>query len=256
MKRILLAAFLCFIAVDGFSQKKVFPGDIDYIYMPTFIGLYGGAGLATSNNYDVAPSLGLFFEKSSKTRSRVGAQLFYQQFSLYSDNEMNSEKHMQGEAGEIFRHLSSYIFIAPNYSYMAVNKLNFIMDISVNAGAGFKISGFDSVKKWDHGYYLNGYYTAYNSGIGQYDSVIDASKNINSLLIRVGLTVSQYMHLGGGNWWFCLKEDFGFLANTLTKTGDVNVESPARTPYTPTNLKPGYISLQVGITHIKSKKGY
>jgi len=256
MKRILLIAFLCIIAVDGFSQKITFPGDIDYVYMPTFIGLYGGAGLATSNNYDVAPSLGLIFEKSSRTKSRVGAQLFYQQFSLYADNELNSAKHKQGEAGETFRHLSSFVFIAPNYSYMIANKLNFVSDITINAGVGFKVSGFDTVKKWDHGYYVNGYYTSYTSGIGQYDSVIDGSKNINSLLIRIGLTVTQYMHVGGGDWWFTLKEDFGFLANTLTKTGDVNVESPARTPYTPTNLKPGYISLQIGITHIKSKKRY
>jgi hypothetical protein len=254
MKRILLIAFLCFTALQGFSQKNIFPGDIDYIYKPTIIGLYGGIGLATKNNHDVAPSLGLNFEMSSRTRSRIGAQLFYQQYSLYSDNELNSAKDKQGAEGEIFRHLSSYIFIAPKYSYMVVNKLNFITDISLNAGVGFKMTGFDTVQKWNHGYYTNGYYTNYSSGIGQYDSVIDASKNINSLLIRVGLTVTQYIHLGGGNWWFNLKEDFGFLANSLTKTGDVNVESPSRTVYSPTNIKPAYISLQIGISYIKSKK--
>ena len=255
MKKILLAAFLCFTAVQGFSQKNIFPGDIDYIYKPTIIGLYGGAGLATKNNYDVAPSLGLVFEMSSRTRSRLGAQLFYQQYSLYEDNELNMAKGGTGEAGETFRHLSSYIFIAPNYSYMLINKLNFITDITLSAGVGFKMSGFDTVKKWDHGYYVNGYYTNYTSGIGQYDSVLDASKNINSMLIRIGLTVTQYLHVGRkGNFWFCFKEDFGFLANSLTKTGDVNVESPGRTAYSPTNVRPAYVSLQIGLAYIKTKK--
>ncbi len=250
MKRILLVVFLCFIALQGYSQIG-----IEYQSYPTLFGLFGGAGCATSNNYDVAPSGGFYFEKSLQgSRYNIGAVLLYQQYSLFYDNEANSAKHELGYAGETMRYKSSYVFIDPQFSYLLKNKINFNTWVNVNAGVGFKVSGFDSVHKWDRGYYTNGFYTTTNTGIGQYDSVLDGSKNMRSMLIRFGVGLTENIHLGNrGHFWFSFKEDFGFIAKGLTQTGTAAAGSPAPGPYTIQKLNPGYISLQVGISYIKGR---
>jgi len=237
MKRILLIAILSCLYINGSAQ------DVRRIYGLTRIGLYGGGGLATSNNYDVGISGGLDFETSVLNQTILGATVFLQGYSLFYDNEANSAKHGQGIEGLTLRHSSKYVFFCPQLKYHLFHKLNFISWVNVNAGVGMKMSGFDSLHKWNHRFD--------STSVGHYDSSIDASKNLTSMVARVGVGLVQDIYLGRGNWWFSFKEDFGFLLTGLTKTGDINTNNPARTQYSPEKLNPGYVSLQIGITYIK-----
>ena len=178
MKRILLLAFLSFLFFNGFSQS--------------LIGVYGGAGCATANNYDVAPSGGIemLFGKSAHTR--IGVDLFYQAYALYADNEANSAQHGTGEAGTIDRFTGSYVFLAPKFSF-SLDKNEHIR-VFFDVGVGYNINGFDSLRKWDHGYYTNGYYTNYAAGLGQYDSSIDKTTNINKLMFRLGMGMTCLLY--------------------------------------------------------------
>jgi hypothetical protein len=230
MKRILLVVLLSFLAIPGFSQ----------FHANTFIGLYGGAGCASKNNYNVAPSLGIAFLRGISTRYLIGADLFYQTYSLYYDNEQNSAKHGSGNAGVILRHLSSYAFFTPKFEY-AIG-FNGHLHVYTTVGVGFKMSGYDTLQKWDHSYT--------SSGLGNYDSTLDMTKNLNSMLFRIGVGFKQYLKLGD-HWRFVITEDFGFLPSGLTKTGDP--DQPARTQYSPNKLNPAYISLQIGISHTTNR---
>ncbi|MFI5196377.1 MAG: hypothetical protein ACHQD8_04745 [Chitinophagales bacterium] len=228
MKRILLVVFLSFLSFSGFSQEK----------SNTIISLYAGGGCATSNNYDVAPSVGFNFLKGIFHRAFFGADVFYQTYALYYDNEQNSAKHGTGNAGVILRHASSFAFVTPKFEYGFGHTQ--CLKAYLSFGVGFKTGGFDSLRKWDHSYGT--------SSVNNYDSTLDLSKNINSMLFRVGVGFKEYLHLGH-HWWFTFTEDFGFLPSGLTKTGDP--DAPARTQYSPQKLNPGYISLQIGITHTR-----
>ena len=239
MKRILLIAYLSILAVPGFSQQEEGHN--------TLFGLYGGAGWLTKYNYDVAPSIGFEFLKEIHRRTYFGFDLFYQGYSMYYDNEANDATHGTGVAGMILRHTSSYVFIAPKFEYAL--GANDVVHAYVALGIGFKISGFDSLRKWDHSYN--------EPGVTYYDSTLDLSKNINSMILRVSFGFKEYLPLGA-HWRFTFTEDFGFLPNSLTKTSDAN--DPARTQYGPAKMNPGCISLQIGITHSKNrppiKKGH
>jgi hypothetical protein len=228
MKRLLLAAFLSCFAVPGFSQEGT----------NTIFGLYGGAGMATSNNYNVAPSVGFSFIKGIHTRGFLGADLFYQTFSLYYDNEAHGATHGAGTAGAIVRNASSYVFITPKLEY-GFGRYQHV-HIYGSVGAGFKVGGYDSLRKFDHSYSSTG-------NPNNYDSSLDQSKNMNSLLLRFSVGVKEYFSLGA-HWRFTLTEDFGFIGSSLTKD---DLTNPSRTPYTPRSLSPGYISLQIGIAHTK-----
>lgn len=239
MKRILLIIFLCFIALQGFSQA-------------TMWGVYGGAGCATTNNYDVAPSGGLelLFTGHRGGRIFIGTDIFYQNYSLYLDNEVNAAHHETGYTGWTERLNASYAYVTPKFSYGFGRKGNELVKVYVTFGVGYNVSGVDSVRKWDYSNSVNGYYLN-PVNTGQYDSIIDKSKNINKLMIRGSIGMTEYLPMGG-NWLFTFTEDFGFTAKSLTQTGTPSDGS--RTGYSSNGLKPGYISLQIGISHHRFRK--
>lgn len=227
--RISMIIFLSFLSVPGFSQAK-----------NTFVGLYGGGGVAATNNYDVALSGGFEYMKGISYRACIGATVFYQQYSLYYDNEANNEKNGHGFAGYTDRLKSAYIFVAPKFTYgIGKNqRIHFYLD----AGIGFNMGGFDSVRKWDYSYD--------KFGVGNYDSVIDASANIRKMMVRVGFGFKEYIKLGG-HWWFTITEDFGYIPKSLTTSTDLTQPWPTKTAYSPRSLNPGYITLQIGFSHTK-----
>ena len=230
MKRILFATSLLLLAVTCFSQEK--------FRSNTIAGIYAGGGAATSNNYNIAPSLGFVLIKGYGNRSFFGGTLFYQAFSLRYDNEQNSARNGTGNAGAILRNVSSYVFLAPQFEQSLGKHNNF--HVYFNLGIGFKVSGFDSLRKWDHSYG--------NPGVYNFDSSLDLSKNLNSMVFRIGVGFNQLLGLGP-HWRLIFYEDFGFLPGGITKTGDPYNSS--RTQYTPHKLTPGYISVRIGISHTK-----
>jgi len=240
MKRILLFTMLFCLSVNSFAQN------VRILYAPTRIGLFGGAGIATSNNYDLGISGGLDFDKWVFHRTTLGASVFLQGYNQYYDNEANGVTHGLGDAGVTLRHSSKYVFVAPQLKYLLWHRLNLMSWININAGVGMRMSGFDSLRKWDHSFD--------SSSAGRFDSTIDASKNINSMLFRLGVGFTQDLYMGRGNFWFTFKEEFGFITSSLTKTAELGNNNPSRTPYSPQRLSPGYISFSIGITYINPGK--
>ncbi len=228
MKRLILLAILCVFTSSAFAQNSV-------------ISLYGGAGTSLKYNYDLGISGGLRFVKIGKGRTAFGAQLFYQGYAFRYDKEAYAVNNGASIAGVNILNKTSYICLAPSIGQFFGKHNN--MEAYLNVGAGFKMSGNETMRKWDN---THGYVS------GDYDSTIDTSPNINSMIFRVGFGMVEYIHMGGeSNWWVTFTEDFGFLTNSISKTTDV--KDPSRTAYSPTNkINPGYISLQIGISHTRT----
>ncbi len=228
MKRIILFAFLSFLAIRGLAQTN------------TFIGVYGGGGLSTRYNYDVAISGGVDFVKGLFHRTGLGFNLFYQTYGMEYDNEQYSVKHGGGNAGVVVLNQSSYIFFAPKFDYGMGRREN--IHFYVNAGVGYNMSGTETMRKWDKS---NG------SGYGNYDSLINTTTNINKLVMRVGVGFTEYLFTSR-TWRFTVTEEFGFINKSLSTTSDFL--NPSRTQYSPRDLKPTLFSLQIGMTHIHFPK--
>ena len=223
MKRLILLAILCIFTGSTFGQNTV-------------ISLYGGAGTSIKYSYDLGISGGLRFLKIGKGRTAFGAQLFYQGYGFRYDKEDYAKTNGVSIAGVNIVNKTNYICLAPTIGQFFGTHNN--TEAYLNVGVGFKMGGNETMRKWD---YTNGYAS------GNYDSTIDTSPNINSMIFRIGFGMVEYISMGH-NWWFTFTEDFGFLTNSISKT--TNADDPSRTPYSPTNkINPGYISLQLGITH-------
>jgi hypothetical protein len=96
------------------------------------------------------------------------------------------------------------------------------------------------MRKWDK---------SYGTVSANYDSTINTTKNLNSMAFRVGVGLTEYIHVGK-NWWFSVTEDCGFLTSSLSKTSDF--DNPSRTAYSPNGkLNPNYFSLHIGISHVR-----
>jgi len=217
---------LSFCAFHGLSQSN-----------NAIIGIYGGGGVATSNNYDVAIAGGLNIEKGIFYRTFLGLNLFYQQYSILFDNEANSSTGHNGQAGVMLYNKSSYIFLAPKFSVGIRNSQN--VKFYCTAGVGYNMSGTETLQKWDF---------RYGSAPGSYDSTINTTPNINKLVFRAGIGLTEYLKMRG-KWWLTFTEDFGFLLTNLSSTA--NPGDPSRTSYSPHNLNPAILSLQIGFAHTK-----
>ena len=226
MKRLILLAFLSFLAMRGIAQTN------------SFFGIYGGGGIATANNYDVGTCGGFEFLKGLFDRSALGATVFYQGYAMLYDHEAYSAKNGTGIAGVSILNRSSYIFFAPKFTH-DVGKKGFLK-YYFDAGVGYNMSGKETMRKWDN---------THGAALGNYDSTIDTSPNINKLIFRVGVGFTEFLSLHG-HWWFTVTEDFGFLPKSVSTSSDV--DNPERTQYTPHNMNPAYVSLQIGITHTKN----
>lgn len=237
MKRLILLFFLTFITLTDYAQ--------DYSEQDasnTIIGIFGGGGLATKNNYDVALSGGLDFNKGVAYRTGIGFSIFYQQISIYYNNEGHGEKDVSGNAGATVFNQSGYVFFAPKFFHSLGRER--LCKFYLDGGVGYLMSGNETLHKWDKTYGN----APYGSAPYNYDSVINTTPNIKQLVGRIGIGFTEYLHMGG-RWWMTLTEDMGFLMTSVSTTSDA--DNPSRTYYTPHNLSPGYISFQIGIAHTK-----
>ena len=239
MKRFILPVLLSLVATKGFSQNDSRFGSVYYI--KSLFSLYGGGGLATSDNYNVALSGGAGYEKATGSGFYVGGHIFLQSYSLYYDNEANSATKGQGYAGVTLGHSSKYVFVAPQIRAMLgiTPGVNYWMYF--NGGIGFNAGGTETAHIWDHSY------TVYPGNIGNFDTVLDVSSNINKTVYRIGLGFAQDLRVGRKTY-VTFREDFGYLVSGLTISGDITDKTTLRTPYSPQKLNPVYISLQIGLT--------
>jgi hypothetical protein len=223
MKRILLITLICCMAIPGYSQNSIF-------------GFFGGIGASTSFNYDAGAAGGITFLKQGKGRSGIGADLFYQGYALKYDNEANGIKNGTGVAGVTILDQTSYMFLTPKIAQTFGHYGT--LEAYLSCGVGFKVGGTEIMRKWDHS---NGY------GYGNYDSTIDSSPNLNSMVFRIGFGLKEYIYLGG-KWWFTVTEDFGVMPSSITKSSDPH--DPSRTPYSPAGkLNPYFLSIFIGLSH-------
>jgi hypothetical protein len=223
MKRILFIILLSCIVTGASAQTN------------SFIGVYGGGGLAATHNYDVALSGGFEFMKGLFNRTWLGVTAFYQSYGMIYDNEANGLKNGTGSAGVTVLNKSAYIFLAPKLTHDVGR--NGFLKFYVNGGVGFNMGGTETMRKWDN---------TYGSSTGNYDSLLTTTTNINKMVVRFGLGFTENINMGK-KWWFTVTEDFGFLPSSLSKTSDVNYVS--RTSYSPSKLGPAYFSLQIGVGH-------
>jgi hypothetical protein len=168
--------------------------------------VFAGGGVATTNNYDVALSGGIDYAKGLNLRSFVGVEIFYQQFSLLYDNEINSQKHATGSEGEIIMHKTAYAFIAPKFRFCLGRRQN--NHFYMSAGLGMNMGGYDSLRRFQT--------ISTPSGMVRIDTTLDKSKNINSMLLRVGVGATQHLSMGR-HWRFTFTEDKTEIKNRMVK---------------------------------------
>jgi hypothetical protein len=211
------------------------------LYIKSIISLYGGGGLATSYNYDVAISGGLGYERSTGSGFFLGGHVFMQSYSLYYDNESASARKGMGYTGVTLGHESKYLFVAPQLRTMIAAKPGLTYWLYVNGGIGFNAGGKETAHIWDHRT------SNFPGNNGNYDTVLDLSSNINKTVYRLGVGFCQDIQ-AGRHLYFTFREDFGFLVSGLTLSGDVTDKTTLRNSYSPQKLNPVYISLQMGLS--------
>ena len=213
MKRLLLIALLFCSSYQGFSNS--------------LIGLWAGAGLATRYNYDYGVTFGAEYTKAVFYRVGFGLSAFAQQYNLYYDKD-----NALSNAASI-RNNSNFVFACPKIECHLGKKGN--IHVYLSAGAGFKMGATDTLRKWQR---------VSHPGSVVYDSSVDRSASMNSMIYRVGVGCQEHLRMSD-HWSFTFAQDFGFLPSLISSSDD------------PTNAKlnnnvnrlykPTYITLRIGI---------
>lgn len=209
MKRIALTVLLILLGYTGFST--------------TFFQLWGGAGIATRYNYDAGLSAGMTIFKGLPYRVNVGASVFLQQYNLYYDKE-NTQL-----VGASIRHSSSYVFLSPMIDLRMGKTGN--THFYLTAGPGFNMSAVDTLHKWDR------------QGAITYDSTIGKPENINKMVVRLGMGLSEYFNISR-KFYMNITEDVGFMATKLSETNDVT--NTKLNNNVGRLFRPTYISIRIG----------
>ncbi len=228
MKRFLIIILICFVCNQAIARYG------------TTIDIYGGAGIAKTNNYDVGISGGIDFYKGIAKGIEFGGTVLYQGYSLYYDRETQLLKNGEGYEGVTVRNKSNYVFLCPKLNYFLDHKGQIYA--YVTAGAGFNMGGTETLHKWDNSH--NTPLTANQN----FDSTINTSSNITKMLFRFSFGLSEYFYYGK-RLHFLFRQDVGFLSTNLSSTA--NADNPSRTAYSPNNLSPVYFSFQIGIMYYK-----
>ncbi|NCX95365.1 MAG: hypothetical protein EBX41_02945 [Chitinophagia bacterium] len=195
----------------------------------SFSTAWTGFGLTGKYNYDISQSYGTTYYRGIAYGVGVGTDVFVQNYNLYYNKDQGKQY------GASVRHSSSYSFASP----MTIVHLTHTgkTQVYVNAGMGYKIDGYDSVRKWNK--------VSYRSE-GIYDSTIDASQNISSTVYRIGMGATTYFSISRF-LRISITEDLGFLTTPLSKTREA--ESPTFNNAAAKFFKPTYFTIRVGITY-------
>ena len=214
MKRILL------IALFVLSSSAAFCNSFTY--------LWGGAGLASHNNYDCGTSAGLsYYHAILGYRVGLGASVFMQQYNLYYDQQQKDAD----VTGATIRHNSRYVFLSPELNFHMGNKGT--THFYITAGVGFNVGVVDTMHKWAPS-------TVSSPG---YDSMVDKSANINKMVSRVAIGLTEHFgirkHIG-----VAITEDLAFLPGRLSSTTEPN--NPVLNDNLNQLFKPTYFTLRIG----------
>lgn len=234
---------MSFTLARSYGQQSTYP----QFYLKWMLEGYGGGGLATSLNYDVATSAGLGFEINAGSGFYLGAHLLLQNYILFYDNEVNGERFGHGYAGVTLNHRSAYGFFLPQIRTRLWSKPGLISWMYLNAGVGNMVQGAEEVHTWDKSF------VNYPSQLGPYDTFVNTTANITKMVYRAGFGFSQTLQC----WtklWFTFREDVGYVVSPITASGDINNSNPPRSSYSPQKINPLYVSLQAGLTFMGMKK--
>lgn len=195
----------------------------------SFSTAWNGYGITGKYNYDMGQSFGTTYYRGVAYGVGVGSDVFVQNYNLIYDKD-------EGKPfGATVRHSSTYSFASPMTIIHLTKKGS--SQIYVNAGLGYLVSGYDSVRKWNSLSYRKE---------GIYDSLVDRSSNLNQSVYRLGFGVTTYFTIA--NYLkLSITEDIGFLTSGLSKTTEAS--SVGFTNSAAKFFKPTYFSIRIGITY-------
>lgn len=217
MKRILLLVALVTACMSSFANS--------------FTTLWTGAGITKNNNYGAGMQYGLGYYKAVRYGIGVGAQLFYQKYDLYYDDQAYKS------VGGTMRYTGNYVYLAPQFVTHVVHSGS--TQAYVNLGIGYNVGGYDSMYKWSH--------TSWEDPTLNYDSLIDNSKYMQKMVVRIGFGFIHYYNISG-RILLTITEDIGFLPkrmSSVTAPGNNGELANAMNSY----YKPLYYTLKLGLTY-------
>ena len=216
MKRTLLVLCLALCTLTGSANS--------------FTGLWGGIGLAKTNNYGLSNCAGLTYYYGISYGIGIGANVLYQKYNMYYSDQANAVN------GTTVRLDGAYAFVSPMFVFHVVRSGQ--TQAYVGAGVGYSVGTTDSVHKWSH--------TEWSSAHGKYDSMIDGSKTLKKMAYRIGFGMTHYYGLGG-NWRLAITEDVGILPAGLgsyEEAGNQKLNSDMVKFF-----KPVMFTIRLGITY-------
>lgn len=242
MKRIALILSLFTFSVVTFAQPGGYSSANDLIPTTLHVGLRLGGGLATENNYNVEgtadlevyyPVHGFFF----------GANLQYQSMGVYYQKTSPEAAFSSGYAGYSLLNQSSYFNFTPEILIpFGPRRAPCMFDVYIDGGVGVLMSGKETVRKWDstYQYPLNAVYN--------YDSSINTSKNIFTMVYRYGFGMTEHV-VTSHQMTVTFTEDFSYIYGDLSSTTSPNL----RSAYSPRSLSPVYFTFKVGVNFYRKK---
>ena len=247
MKRILTALLIFGLSLGAIAQPGGYAGSNDLVPSTLHVGLRAGGGLALKYNFDVsaAGDLEIYYPVHQFC---FGVNLEYQKVGLFYQKTSPEAPFSNGYSGYSLLNQSDYVFATPEIlisfgpSYQPR-----MFDFYIDGGVGNLLSGKETVHKWDntYNYPLN--------AVDNYDSTINTSKNVTSLIYRYGFGFNEHVACRH-HMTFTFTEDFSFVHGDLSTTTSPN--DPHRNAYAPTSMSPAYFTFKIGVNffHMRHEK--
>ncbi len=243
MKKILTSLFLTGVFTSAFAQG----GGAEMVVSSLHVGLKAGGGLALKYNYDVSAAADLEIYYPVK-QFMFGVNFEYQMMGLRYQKTSPDAPFHDGYSGYSLINQSSYGFATPEIllSFGPANEPR-MFDVYIDGGVGNLISGKETIRKWDntYNYPLN--------AVNNYDSTINTSKNINSMLFRYGFGLTEHVSCSH-QMTFTFTEDFSFIPGSISTT--TNPGDPHRNAYAPNTIAPNYFTFKVGVNFFRKSHKY
>lgn len=228
MKRLFFIVLITFVAISADAQ--------------TMLNVWGGGGIASRYNFDVAPEAGFDFTIGAYDHLGIGISAFFKNYSLYYDKEDVHTLYGTGDGGASIRNLSNFGFATVKLDYASGRHKN--LHFYVKSGVGLYLGGSETLHTFQNSYISPPFITSTND-------TVNTTKNIKSMVYYIGFGFTEYSQVKN-KLFFTLTEDFGFLTSSITKTTDINYS--LRNNYFPNSFNPFYVSITLGFAIKFSKE--